>query len=184
MNTASTDTKSEMTWNEAMFYALQVKIMLETLCEPSMVELAGSLRREKSVIDDIKLVCLPLVKLKKKAGELFQKPVNLVTEWIHDPTNTDVLPVKGGDRYQQFLYKGVQINVFMPIKEQYGRILAIRTGPESYSKKMSARWAELGYHGIEGELFDKKTGEHGPLFYTEQAFFDFLGWEYITPEAR
>lgn len=68
---------------------------------------------------------------------------------------------------------------------EFGRMLALRTGPASYSKKMAARWVELGWHGKDGKLFNASgTGERAGPFPTEQSFFDFLGWAYIKPEAR
>lgn len=165
--------------------AKELVSLLDPLCQK--LEIAGSVRRLEPEIGDIKIVCVPHYKQVITGEDLFEKEVeyqNRVITWIEDLTNSDVQKVKGGEKCQQFIYKGTyQVDLFMVAPREWGRQLAIRTGPASYSKKMAARWVMLGYHGINGRLIND-DGIESPSFPTEEDFFEFLNWNYVEPSKR
>lgn len=173
----------------AKVIAHRFKDDIEQLCQS--ITIAGSIRRKKAFVGDIEIVCVPKHGQAIPPGEMFQRKVNLVRNhiWHHNGGYGDTrlyFIKKGGPRYCQFLWFGMQIDCFMTTPEQYGRMLSLRTGPAEYSKKMAARWKELGYKGHDGELvhIDGEEHRYKPKFPTEKSFFDFLGWEYVEPESR
>jgi DNA polymerase/3'-5' exonuclease PolX len=175
---------------EARSIADTLQSKLKPYCKPGKCTAAGSVRRERPDVGDIELVCLPRFGPVKKNGELFPVSRNLVIHYLQKQYRQyhGIQPVKGGPRYHQFLYGSTQIDLFMPLESQWGRILALRTGPAELSKKMALRWVQLGYEGVDGELlehpFNGLYSKSIPEFPTEQSFFDFLGWEYTEPKYR
>lgn len=167
----------------AMLRAIEIVEQIRPYCKT--IEIAGSLRRKKTVIGDIEIVCVPKYQVVPDPEDLFATiQENHIVKWIHNPANIETTPIKGGEKYQQFLYHGIQVDLFMTTADEFGRMLALRTGPENYSKKMAARWAQLGYKGVDGQLIHQQTGETAGPFPDEQAFFDFLGMNWIKPEIR
>lgn len=150
------------------------------------VVVAGSIRRKMPWVGDVEIVCIPKLKQKVASRDLFGAKIiynNQVMRYIS--SSSDFEKLKGGERYQKLLYKGeVVVDLFMTTKQEWGRILALRTGSDRYSKLMSSRWVQLGYHGIDGKLIHEDTKEPAPAFPTEQSFFEFLQWKYIEPEKR
>lgn len=169
---------------KALELAFELAYLIKPLCQK--FEIAGSVRRGEEQCGDIEIVCIPHLKGYTHGKDLFGIPktsyLNRVINWID--TNEDSTRIKGGPKYQKIEYKGVPVDIFMTSREEFGRMLAIRTGPAEYSKKMAARWVQLGYHGKDGKLIHEQTGERAGPFPTEESFFEFLGWNYIKPEAR
>lgn len=160
----------------------ELKMILEPLTEKLFV--AGSVRRGESRIGDIDFVCIP--KFKEVANDLFGKTeyINRVVEWANSSRVKERYRTSGGDRLQKLTYNHVPVEIYMTTPQQFGRMLAIRTGPESYTKKMAARWVQLGYHGINGELISEADPNDKPEFPTEEHFFKWLCWTWVKPEAR
>lgn len=182
--------KKEINYPSALVIAEQLQDRIEPLC--SKFSFAGSLRRKQAYVGDIEIVCLPRFATEVPAGEMFPKPdVNLVVNHLQNNRSTNsrgYYITKGGDRYHQLMYAGVQVDLFMPLPGQWGRILALRTGPDSYSIKLASRWKQMGYKGHNGELIrlrrDKDGNRVKPEFPTEKSFFAFLGRDYVEPENR
>ena len=66
--------------------------------------------------------------------------------------------------------------------ENWGLILAVRTGSTEYSHQVLAnRWARRGYKSVNGML--TLNGREIPV-YTEQKLFDLIGLPYVRPERR
>lgn len=170
----------------AMQMAIELEFHLSSLCQK--FEIAGSVRRNEPECGDIEIVCIPHLKAVPGKKDLFgqRKPEyrNRVIDWIDEPGNDESVRIKGGPKNQKIEYKGVPVDIYMTDAHEFGRMLAIRTGPENYCKKMGARWVQLGYHGKDGALIHEKTGERAGPFPTEESFFEFLGWTYIKPEGR
>jgi DNA polymerase/3'-5' exonuclease PolX len=93
----------------------------------------------------------------------------------------------------------------MPVKEDYYRQLAIRTGSKDYSQKIIARgWLKMGWCGIDDEGLRRqsdsigkkgndgkthwklvnKNGQKPPAWQSEKEFFNWLGVKYLPPEER
>jgi len=159
---------------------------------------AGSYRRGCETLDDLDMVCVPIHEMVTHK-QLFPTKVNKVREWIDQSHKRGILNIeKAGPRYIKFYYMGKPVDLFMTKPYDYGRMLAIRTGPAHFSKAMANRWHEMGWKGVNGKLYlmnelwetrllkDKSTYEFTtpPPFQTEEDFFKWLGWNYIEPEKR
>jgi len=168
----------------AKMKATEFKYQLEPLCE--VVRVAGSVRRNEARVHDIDFVCIPKFKPVRDPESLFppHKMVNRVIAWLNEPGNDEFYQVKGGPRMQKIIFQHLPVKIYMTTLQQFGRMLAIRTGPENYTKKMAARWVQLGYHGVKGELVNEHDPTDKPEFKTEKDFFSWLCWEFVKPEAR
>lgn len=157
--------------------------LLSPFCD--RIELAGSVRRKKPEVGDIEIVCTP-------------KRINVIEdieEMFSDSTREEVHPefvkiinslqkVKGeptGKYTQRILPEGINLDLFMANKDNWGYILAIRIGPDGYSKYLASTWVRQGYKGIDGNL--TKDGDIIPV-YEERDLFWILGLEYVEPEYR
>jgi DNA polymerase/3'-5' exonuclease PolX len=154
----------------------------------SIMCIAGSVRRECSEVGDIEIVCVPKDEL--SMGLAFPEGFKGMTV--------------NGSRLKRFVYKvgfKVQIELYITTKEDYGRILAIRTGSSAFSHiEIALRWNRLGWCGTEEGLRRKVECNHKstwkikpeykvvptkpPVFDTEEKFFAFLGIGWIHPKAR
>jgi len=146
----------------------------ELLSEISMyfhrIEIAGSIRRQRSEVKDVELVGIRDLK-------------SLITLKF----TLDKHPkIKGrvDGKYMQFRYKDViNVDLFFAEKDNWGNIFAIRTGSAEYSHKVLARgWVEAGYRSAEGYLRNSQGGKI-PL-YEEKDLFDLIGIDWIPPEKR
>lgn len=159
--------------------------------EPFVIKMsiAGSTRRECPEVGDIEVVCVP--KDEFAMGQAFP-------EGYHGM-------VVDGTRLKRFKYgEGglipIQIELFITNINDYGRILAIRTGSSAHSHHLAMQWNRKGWCGTEdglrrkSECIRKSTWKikpeyklaptMPPMFDTEEKFFAFIGAEYINPKAR
>lgn len=125
-----------------MRYELAMKAAREFLedVRPACVqaEIAGGLRRGKSVVHDIEIVAAP--RMRHVGANLFGEPlgeVSLLDEWLAEMVNCGTLMVgpKQGPRFKQFKAScGLMLDVFVVRPPaQWGVIYALRTGPAHYS---------------------------------------------------
>lgn len=113
-------------------------------------EFAGSLRRKRPWIGDIEHVILPVFGEAPVPGSLFgadTRRCNLL--WHH----LDALVCGGqinkaicsngttrwGEKYRGVTFRGFAHELFMADQDNWGAILAIRTGPSDYSKMLVTR---------------------------------------------
>lgn len=198
-----------MIYQQAQEIALRIMKQLQPHC--LVVDVAGSVRREAREPRDLEILCVPrtteikdlfdTVTGRQRSME-FVKVVNSLGEIIKGK------PAEG--RYVQIaLPDGINLDLFIPVKEDYYRILAIRTGSADYSHQVLAvAWRALGYVGTEDglrrveECYSKQIGtnKHGvpklkwictkekptlpPVFTDEYSFFKFLRLEWKEPSKR
>jgi DNA polymerase/3'-5' exonuclease PolX len=155
----------------------------------SIISVAGSVRREVEYCHDIEVVCVP--KDEFSMGQCFPENFYGMT------TN--------GTRLKKFKYGQdglipISIELYITNLNDYGRILAIRTGSSAYSHHLAMQWNRRGWAGTEDGLRRKDECNHKstwkikpeyklvptlpPVFDTEEKFFAFIGVEYIHPKAR
>ena len=158
------------------------------LIEPCCLKysIAGSVRRECTLVGDLEVVVV--AKDEFCFGQLF-------------PESFPGLVVNG-TRLKRFKYpeSEVQIELYLTSLNDYGRILAIRTGSSAYSRHIAMQWNRRGWCGTEDGLRRKSECIHKstwkispeyklaptlpPAFETEEQFFNFIGIEWIHPRAR
>lgn len=182
--------KLQVKYQSAMVIAEALQERLAPLCQPDRCVIAGSLRRKKKEVGDIEIVCIPRFDMAVPPGQLIPVNMNLVIHHIRHndirmkPDSRAYTINKGGDRYYQVQFCGMPCDIFMTNEKQWGRMLAIRTGPAEYSIKLASRCNDLGYKGHKGELVSLDGNRTKPSFPTEKSFYEFLGWDYPEPENR
>ncbi len=131
------------------------------------VEVAGSLRRGKSTVGDIDILCSD----PRGAGALVgYQGVESVTE--RGPTKTSVL-----------LKNGVQVDVRVVGEEQFGAALLYFTGSKEHNIILRNLAMEKGWKLNEYGLFDVKTGQ-SLAGRSEAEVYQKLGLRLIPPELR
>lgn len=159
-----------MLLTEAKKIANKLKTLLEPYCE--RIEIAGSIRREKEIVKDVGLVLIP-----KNANKLF----NILGLHLLK-TIGEIRYLKNGDKYKQFFYLGIKIDLFVACPDNWGYIFAIRTGSAEYSHNtLATGWVKKGYKGDGGFL--TKNGVVIPVR-EEIDLFNLIGVEYVPPEKR
>jgi len=157
--------------------ALRIIELIGPHCD--RIAIAGSIRRERAEVGDIEIVCIP----KTVMGGLFSdepmrdpgycSEVNSMTKIKGEPT---------GKYTQRISSNGINVDIFMATHENWGVIMAIRTGSAAFSAmRIAARWSQLGYHSQGGILY--KNGEAFQVA-EESELFKMLGIPWIEPNMR
>lgn len=167
MDDVERKTNKKMNYKDAKQIAMKAAEELRPYC--NRTEIAGSIRRKKSDVKDIEIVCIP------KDEEILQFAA-LVNQWEKikgEPT---------GKYTQRRLPEGINLDLFMAKPRNWGLIFALRTGSAAYSHKILAgTWVRLGYRSVDGML----TKEEKLFGVPEEAdLFDLLGLDFIEPEYR
>lgn len=160
-----------MKYEHAILIAERVKAELEPHCE--RIEIAGSIRRKKAEVKDIEIVAIP----KPYETGLFASGIaTVVNQW---PKVKGELPCKFT---QRILPEGIKLDLFFAEPENWGLILAIRTGSAEFSHQVLAvRWVQLGYKSVDGHL--TANGRRVPIR-EEADLFQKLRMDWIEPEKR
>lgn len=178
-----------MNLTQATTLSAHIKRVLAPYCDKIMV--AGSIRRQKiNGIKDVEIVAIP--KVLEVDTDLFGGKATM-----RHPKLVEML--KGADivkgdpesgKYIQFntkyLIDGVPVkcDLFFARPENWGYILAIRTGSAKFSHRFLANaWKSRGLEGREGMLYWKKSDTPQPVP-TERELFDLLGIKYVEPFNR
>ena len=166
-------TGNQIPWSEANAIAEDLVNQLRPHC--SKIDIAGSIRRGRSTIGDIEIVCLPLP---YEATPLFRSGIALVVEQFEKVKGE--LPC----RYtQRILPSGMKLDLFMPDPAGYGLQLAIRTGSAEWShKRLATAWVRAGFKS-EGGLLRDQAGRVLPCR-TERELFDRIGLRWVDPADR
>jgi DNA polymerase/3'-5' exonuclease PolX len=157
---------------------------ISTCCR--LVQIAGSIRRLRPEVHDIEIVAAPHPGL-DLFGESWsaQTPLDAYAESLRSE-GAWTKRHAWGDRYKAFDYQGVPVDLFIVRPPaQWGVILAIRTGPADFSKRLVTRALECGMHVDGGALLDDSgSAVLHPEVVTEEMVFAALGWNYRPPEER
>ena len=160
--------------------AESVVLKLSPYCD--RIQIAGSIRRERPEVNDIEIVCIP------KRYESFDLLGNSegflpIQEFVHTVRQWGKVRGEPFGKYtRRVLPEGIELDLFMVTKDNWGLILAIRTGSADYSHKILARgWTAKGYRG-EGMLIDP-NGNPVPVP-EEVDLFRLIGIPWATPRMR
>lgn len=138
------------------------------------IAIAGSIRRHKALVGDIEIVAIP----KPYDVGLFASGIaTVVDRWKKVKGE---LPCK---YTQRMLEEGIALDLFFARPENWGLILAIRTGSAEYSHQVLAHnWSQRGFKSIEGILHNR----HGDPIHTpeERDVFSICGIPWADPEKR
>lgn len=192
--------------------AQEVLALLSPACERAVI--AGSIRRRKPYCSDIEIVAIPRYGVGMGQADLFGNvstpAVNLLDELCADLLLDGVLGKRLdrngrpaiGSRYKRLIYRDFALDVFVGTPENWGVLLAIRTGPASFAHAFVTNVGHQtrpAYAGAEhrprpGLLpVGMRVGDGNQLFGpdgrliptpTEDAFFRAIGQPCLEPWRR
>lgn len=180
---------------------------------------AGSVRREKNEVGDIEIVCLPK---KQKVGaidlfgnddrkevvrEEFTLAIKSLGKIEMGKTDGRQMKIILDREFDSLITHDIQLDLFMPQRDDYYRQLAIRTGSAEYSHKVIASgWLKMGWCGtslglrLQSECNGVPQPPDGKIKWSikpdvldpvkpmvwksEQEFFAWLGVQYLHPKMR
>jgi hypothetical protein len=126
---------------------------------------AGSVRRQAELVSDIDHVVIPQFG-EVSSGDLFGTPrlVNLlwhhldalvagrtVEKWVRDDGRTS-----WGEKQRAVAFRGAKHEIWTADAENWGSILAIRTGPGDYSHRMVIALQYNGYANTDGYVVNQR----------------------------
>lgn len=153
-----------------------------------VIKIAGSIRREKpDNIKDIELVGIPL-----PGRDLFYEPTLKLAPIFGFMSQLEqdrkIMVEKRGQKYIKFmdLDRVFWIDLFLATPENFGYLLALRTGPAEFSKKIVTPKQADGFmpsnlKAKNGYIWKKSTRLSIP---DEHTLFQIYGMDYIKPQDR
>lgn len=170
-----------MEYKPAKELVVKLCYALQPYCEK--LNIAGSVRRKKDNVKDLEIVCQPIKEVQK---DMFGYPVG--QQPLAGFTNTlrsfgEVLKGHSNGKYMQIkLHEGINLDIFMADKVNYGNIFLIRTGDWEFSKYFMGRILKLyGYCSEDGFVKKDKKVIFTP---DEETIFKLVGIPFIKPEDR
>ncbi len=161
--------------------AEELKSRLEEACH--RIEVAGSIRRQKSIVGDIEFLCIPkyvsgVDQLDREIGALCIQRIlgvrlNKLGSRVYGPKNKLLCHVESG----------IGVNIFSTTQEQWPVALVVRTGGKTTNKRIATAALRKGYrfHAY-GRGFTTATGEI--VCHSEREVFEAVGLTYLEPWER
>jgi DNA polymerase/3'-5' exonuclease PolX len=172
--------EKQIPYEEAKLIAEKYLQIFKPLCE--RIEIAGSIRREKKLINDIELVCIPST-IRVEDG-LFEFKNVRAPEFVSLVDSFNRVKGNGAGKYAQLnLPEGILLDLFITTREQWGVIFMIRTGSAMFSHRMVIECKDNGYYVKDGYLWRKKDNAMIACP-EEEDFFRITKLPYIKPYAR
>lgn len=149
------------------------------------IEIAGSLRRGKSEVGDIEIICIP-----KKiivTDDLFTSHSENCMGFVQAVDQFQ--KIKGDARlgkYMQRIYPPpleIRIDIFTAEPDTWGYILMLRTGPADFSRGMVVELRKHGLIGENGAIYNQANKKRVPCP-DEETFFNLVKIKYIHPKWR
>jgi len=141
------------------------------------VTAAGSLRRGRDTIGDVDLL------VTMRPGREKQKDVDAVAEHILKYPGIDQTLAHGENKVSVLLGNGLQVDVRMLAKENFGAALLYFTGSKAHNVGLRGRALDRGWTLNEYALTTVKGGKV-VASKTEEEIYAQLGLDYIEPELR
>ena len=164
--------------------------LLAHSCEK--IQIAGSIRREKSDVGDIEIVAVPKM-ADVPTGNLFGDMMkgSLLDIAIEDAIFRnefyfDTILPKNGDRPKRFICDKVAVDLFIASPDNFGDILFIRTGDADFSRlavteRKSGGLMPSWLKHKNGRLWN---GNNQVVCATEEDFFAAIGIQFVKPKIR
>lgn len=161
---------------QALSVASRLVYDLQDTCE--RLEIAGSIRRRKEMVKDIELVVIPKEEIQGLLAEPGRSQGFIRTVMMWEKVKGDAM----GRYTQRRLPGGATLDLFVATPDNWGLILAIRTGSARFSHEVLAKaWVRAGYRSEGGVLMKNGT----PTYVREERdLFSLLGIPWIEPEGR
>ena len=144
---------------------------------------AGSLRRGKETIGDLDLLVTLAEEKKTKAGAARQSEVDELAEYILKFPGIDQTLAHGENKVSFTLEDGLQVDVRLLEKENFGAALLYFTGSKEHNVALRGRANEMGWTLNEYQLATLK-GEKHVASRTEEEIYAKLKLQLVPPELR
>ena len=166
-----------MNYRKALEVAEKYHLLLRPWCE--RIEIAGSLRRQKTEVHDIEFCCIP----RTVESGLFGDEKMSHPQFVEAVDSLEKIKGSPLGRYvQRKLPEGLNLDIFICTKENWGYQLAIRTGPASFSRDMVIKNIKrMGLKPDEGYIWYQ--GRIMPVP-EEKFLFDMIKVPYLEPHLR
>lgn len=173
---------SRISWDDGMAAAGAILDILRPVVD--RVEVAGSLRRGAETVGDIEILAIPAAVPDLFGGE------------VRGPVMIDqALAGRGftfeanGPLYKRFILQepaGVRCDLFLTTPEQWGVMLAIRTGPSGFSMQIVTPRNKGGLLPSYLKIHDGRVWNAGKALSTpeESDLFQVLGLPMLQPNQR
>jgi DNA polymerase (family X) len=138
---------------------------------------AGSLRRGRETVGDLDLLLI------LAEGFTSQKKIDAIAEHILKYPRIDQTLAHGGNKVSFTLENGLQVDVRLLERENFGAALLYFTGSKEHNVKLRGRANELGFTLNEYSLATLK-GERRVAGATEGEIYAKLKLDFIPPEMR
>lgn len=170
--------KSKVDYAQAILIATELAKLLRPAC--ARIEIAGSLRRERAQVGDIELVAIPrcAVNLFGNAGqELLTPAVARIAVGGYS---------KDGDKFKQFRYRDMQVDLFITTAPRWGINYTLRTGSAEFSHWLvtARRYGGAMPAHLRVKHLRLWQGTKTLDTSTEALFFAALGLRWIAPQDR
>lgn len=167
---------------KAQNWAARLVEILRPHCD--RVEVAGSIRREMPDCGDIDIVCIP-----KHDFDLMGNPDKPCGGFISAVNQFDKLIGNPDGKYtQRQLPEDVKLDLYMADPDNFGLLLAIRTGSADFNVKTLVRGIERINHKMtEGHIYDFSNNVLNPVHVPireEVDLFNLIGIPFIEPKMR
>ena len=153
------------------------------------IEIAGSIRREKPIVGDIELVCIPndqekFIKLISDVGQTIKPGVPGVIPWETKP----------GSKYIRVrLNAGMNLDIFIARPQNWGGLFLMRTGSATgadgnsfngFVPRIFSRFKKLSGGGRMTDCMPTMPSGEQLWVSEEQDFFDILEMNFVPPVER
>lgn len=173
-----------MLYEDARRIAGEVIAALAPQCE--RIEVAGSIRRREPEVKDIEIVYQS--RMAAGQAQLFDLPTEALYPLAHDTIEHlvaegflayDTVVRRNGPLYKRLIHQasGEVVELFRATAENWGLILALRTGPAEFNKILVAHGWDMGILPPEVAIHDGAVWVRGTRYPVpeEETFFRLLG---------
>lgn len=188
-----TDTR-KMPWKAA---ATNAEAFLQLFPPQTLLrwEIAGSVRRRAAAVGDIDHVIEPAFGTIVQGGGLFpevRENVNLL--WHHLDALVrggavdraiygDDGRLRWGEKSRGVIFRGVKHELWTASADNWGAILAIRTGPAEFAQRLVMRLRDNGWRNADGFVRPITSDQIIPMP-DEETYFRYAGLKWRKPEER
>lgn len=165
------------------------------------VEIAGSVRRRKTIVHDIELVAIPRIVDRPVASLLFSEvhPVNLLEERVDELLASMIAPLlarqvenhrrdgsidvqeKLGQAFKALTWHDIPVDLFITDAMRWGCIFALRTGPGDWNVRLVTDCKRVNRRVAEGRVLHLGKPVPTP---EEADFFREIGQPWLDPWER
>ena len=167
--------KATYEWRVAFSAANEIRSKLEPHCEPEMIKIVGSLRRQCETVHDVDIVLWP------KPGSLefphFDLMRLLGLSWRE---------IKGKDKFIHGTFAGIPVDLYFAGPDTWWTLVVIRTGSAGHNIRLCSRAQAMGMklHADGSGLEDPAGSGHLTPPLSEESLFKLLLLPYVEPKDR